>query len=58
MTVVETLDDDGLVLCEDAGGRRSEVLTGVVGPVRAGDSLLVHAGAALVRLDPGAEGRP
>jgi hypothetical protein len=37
---------DGLAVCE--GG--VEVLTGLVGPVAAGDELLVHAGTALVRL--------
>ena len=52
MTVLDVLEDGGLALCAGADGTRVEVLTGVVGSVAAGDTLLVHAGAALVRLDP------
>jgi hypothetical protein len=36
---------DGLALCDGV-----EVMTDLVGPVAAGDELLVHAGVALVRL--------
>jgi hydrogenase maturation factor len=38
--------DDGLAVCD--GG---EVMTELVGPVRPGDELLVHAGVALARLE-------
>jgi hydrogenase maturation factor len=38
--------DDGLALCEGD----VDVMTDLVGPVRAGDELLVHAGVALARL--------
>jgi len=41
----------GLALCEDDGGKRSTVETALVEPVAAGDSLLVHAGVALARLE-------
>lgn len=40
----------GLAVCEDEAGSRREVMTGVVGDVSPGEWLLVHAGAALVRL--------
>lgn len=49
MRVMEA-GNDGLARCTDAGGQQSEVMTGLVGAVAAGDLLLVHAGAALVRL--------
>ncbi|CAN5648325.1 hypothetical protein BH23GEM3_BH23GEM3_11380 [soil metagenome] len=54
MRVLEA-GDDGLALCADAEGRRSEVMTGLVGAVSAGDTLLVHAGTALTCLN-GTEG--
>lgn len=41
----------GLALCEDEQGRRSEVMTALVGPVSTGDLLLVHAGTALIRIE-------
>jgi hydrogenase maturation factor len=41
---------DGLAECEDADGRRTDVMTALVEPVAAGDTLLVHAGTALLRL--------
>lgn len=53
----ETGLQDGAVavaICEDARGHRQEVLVGLVGRVRPGDRLLVHAGAALGRLPAGA----
>lgn len=56
MRVVEPSADGMLAVCEDVEGRRSDVLTGVVGPVAAGDLLLVHAGAALTRLTAAEEG--
>ncbi len=45
------LGSDGLALCLDEAGAREEVLVDLVGPVSIGDTLLVHAGVALVRLD-------
>ncbi|MDQ3555278.1 MAG: HypC/HybG/HupF family hydrogenase formation chaperone [Gemmatimonadota bacterium] len=50
MRVIEA-GDDGLALCEDAEGRRQEVMTGIVGEIAPGDALLVHAGTALIRLE-------
>jgi len=47
-------DTDGLVLCVDGAGERSVVMTDLVGSVRSGDSVLVHAGVALTRLDEAA----
>jgi hydrogenase maturation factor len=41
---------EGLALCEDARGSTVEVMTALVGPVAAGERVLVHAGTALVRL--------
>jgi len=44
----------GLACCVDgAGERRSEVMTALLPGVRAGDTLLVHAGTALARLTQG-----
>jgi hydrogenase maturation factor len=42
--------ENGLSTCIDASGKRSEVMTDLVGAVDAGDEVLVHAGVALVRL--------
>jgi hydrogenase maturation factor len=39
-------DADGLALCEGD----IEVMTALVGPVTAGDEVLVHAGVAIARL--------
>ena len=50
MTVVR-LHDAGLALCEGEGGRRQDVLTGLVPDAAPGDRLLVHAGTALLRLE-------
>jgi hypothetical protein len=43
----------GLGLCVDGAGSTSEVDLGLVAGVGPGDSVLVHAGVALVRLEPG-----
>jgi hydrogenase maturation factor len=43
-------DASGLALCEAAEGRETVDIT-LVEPVAAGDRVLVHAGAALARLD-------
>jgi hydrogenase expression/formation protein HypC len=50
MTVMLVDETRGLALCEDLEGARSSVETALVDPVSPGDSLLVHAGTALVRL--------
>ena len=50
MTVMLVDADRGLALCEDEAGARSSIETALVEPVAPGDSLLVHAGTALVRL--------
>jgi hydrogenase maturation factor len=47
--VVE-LAADGLAVCVDDDGARSEVMVELVGSVARGDRLLVHGGAALGRL--------
>jgi hydrogenase maturation factor len=46
---VVRLDDD-LAVCEDAGGDVRTVEVGLVSGVNEGDTLLVHADVALVRL--------
>ena len=46
-----TIDADcGLALCEDGAGTRSSVEIALVGDVAPGDTLLVHAGTAIARL--------
>jgi hydrogenase assembly chaperone HypC/HupF len=40
-----------LALCEDEAGAHSSVETALVDPVAVGDTLLVHAGTALIRLE-------
>jgi hydrogenase maturation factor len=51
MRVVRLDSARGLALCADEGGARSTVEVGLVEPVVPGDSILVHAGTALVRLE-------
>jgi hydrogenase maturation factor len=51
MRVVVAEPEGELALCERDDGERQTVDTGIVGPVRAGDALLVHAGAALIVLE-------
>ena len=47
-------DSDGRdALCEDAHGQRGSVAIELVGPVAAGDRLLVHGGVAISRLQEG-----
>jgi hydrogenase expression/formation protein HypC len=41
-----------VALCQDEGGNRSTVETALVETVAPGDELLVHAGVALIRLEP------
>jgi hydrogenase assembly chaperone HypC/HupF len=51
--VVLTVDArDGLATCADGDGARTTVETALVAPVAIGDQLLVHAGVAIVALDP------
>jgi hydrogenase assembly chaperone HypC/HupF len=40
-----------LALCEDEAGAHSSVEIALVDPVAVGDTLLVHAGTALTRLE-------
>lgn len=49
MTVVSVDARSALALCEDADGARVRVEISLLGPVRAGEVLLVHAGTALAR---------
>ena len=52
LTVRRVDTDRGLALCVDEQGQGETVETELVGLVRPGDSLLVHAGTALQRLAP------
>ena len=52
MRVLAVDEDRGLALCAAPDGARSSVEVALVGPVAAGDALLVHAGTALTRLEP------
>lgn len=47
---------DGLAVCTDTSGTACEVDVGLVGPVSAGDVVLVHANVALALLKGGARG--
>ena len=49
MRVVEA-GSDGVALCRTEEGESGEVMCDLVGAVEPGDSLLVHAGVALLRL--------
>jgi hydrogenase expression/formation protein HypC len=57
---VESVDGEG-ARCRDDAGRAELVAVDLVGAVRAGDRVLVHAGVALARLPDlsgGADGEP
>jgi hydrogenase maturation factor len=54
MTVVRVDLDRGLALCAADDGARASVETALVDPVAPGETLLVHAGTALARLEPAA----
>ena len=43
----------GLALCENESGDRESVEVALVDPVDPGDGVLVHAGTAIAKLDPG-----
>ena len=51
MRVLAVDEARGLALCAAPDGGRSSVEVALVGPVAAGDALLVHAGTALTRLE-------
>ncbi len=52
MAVVRVDRDRGLALCAGEDGAKASVETALVEPVAPGDTLLVHAGTALARLEP------
>jgi hydrogenase expression/formation protein HypC len=56
MTVLRLDAGSGLAECVDDAGARTDVEAALVGPVHAGDRLLVHAGVAIASL--AGEGRP
>lgn len=51
MSILATDPDRGLALCEDSEGAHHTVETALVEPVAPGQSLLVHAGTAIARLN-------
>jgi hydrogenase maturation factor len=51
MRVLRVDERRGLALCVAADGSRSSVEVELVGPIEAGESILVHAGVALVKLE-------
>jgi hydrogenase expression/formation protein HypC len=53
LTVHEVDRARGLALCVGEGGASEAVEIELVAPVRPGDSLLVHAGTALQKLEAG-----
>ncbi len=48
--------EPGLMACVGADGQASDVDTSLAEPVAAGDAILVHAGVALLRLNPDVAG--
>jgi len=51
LQVVAPGSEPGLARCADPQGREEEVDVGLLGPVATGERLLVHAGAAIARLE-------
>ena len=51
---VVAAERDGLALCAGDDGVPTTVMTALVGAVTPGDELLVHAGAAIARLEEAA----
>jgi hydrogenase maturation factor len=51
MRVLRVDERRGLALCVADDGSRSSVEVELVGPIEAGESILVHAGVALVKLE-------
>ena len=54
MRVLRIDEQRGLALCEDDSGAHSSVEIALVAGVAVGDTLLVHAGTALTRLEAAA----
>jgi hydrogenase maturation factor len=54
MTVLRLDSVRGLALCEDEQGTRASVEIALIDAVSVSDTLLVHAGTALTRLEPAA----
>jgi hydrogenase maturation factor len=54
MTVVGVDEARGLALCESEDGTRATVEIALIEAVAPDDTLLVHAGTALARLEPAA----
>ncbi len=54
MRVLEVDAGSGLAVCAAEDGVPGEVEVGLVDAVGPGDAVLVHAGVALTRLEPGA----
>jgi len=54
MQVVRIDEVRGLALCAHEDGTKETIETALVDPVAPGDTLLVHAGTALARLEPAA----
>ena len=54
MRVLKLDEARGVALCEGSDGGRATVETALVETVAPGDELLVHAGVALLRLEPAA----
>jgi hydrogenase maturation factor len=54
LEVLRVDEERGLALCADERGRRETVEVALVDGVRPGERLLVHAGAALQKLEAGA----
>ena len=54
LRVLKVDEGAGLARCVDDAGATEDVEIGLIGGVRPGDSLLVHAGTALQALEPGA----
>jgi hydrogenase maturation factor len=52
MRVLRVDSRRGLALCDDGEGSRRSVEIELVKPLAEGDSVLVHAGVALVRMAP------
>jgi len=51
MTVVRVDESRGLALCEEADGTRATVEIALIESVAPHDTVLVHAGTALTRLE-------
>jgi hydrogenase maturation factor len=45
------IESDGLARCRDDDGTHADVMTDLVGAVSPGETLLVHAGVALARVE-------